>query len=154
MERRDFTPVGIGAGLVLGPALIAYSIAGLVHDRDYYKAQAALPRPTKTVTAGTATPPIIQPSPAPSVLPSGPSPTASPSPSPRVLQAAASNPAATSPPADSRPAARPSATRTVTASPTPGPTSPASRCPAASLLTLRLPLTVLPCNAVIAGGSS
>lgn len=139
MHRRELRTAGLNAGLVLGAGLVIFSVNGLIQDRDYYKAQAQAPRPTETVTQ-PATPPVVQPSASVSATVSGPSPT----PSPRVVQAAATSPASSPPPASHSPVR-------VTATPTP---RAPSRCPDASLLTLHLPLTLLPCNAVSLGGSS
>lgn len=147
-QRRDVTAVGAGAGITAGVALIAYALGGLAHqsDRaDWWRAQALAPRPTVTVTSGASTQPAAAPS----------SSTGTPGASPGFRgesvssRSTASAPAASARPVKPRPSSpRPSSPPSSTPTPKPSPS-----CAAAAVLTVRLPLTVLPCNAVIAGGS-
>jgi hypothetical protein len=150
MQRRDLGYAGGGFALVAGTALVAYSVAGLSYradQADHWKAQAQAPRPTTTVTASAA------PASAPSSSPSSASPG---TPGFRAPVEPAGNPSgsAVSPQPVTRPTPHPTATP-----PRPAPThtstpAPTSRCATAVVLTVRLPLGVLPCNAVVIAGGS
>lgn len=146
-KAKEFGLLGLAGGLVVGVGLASTAVQGavgdLIHQRDVYRNQvqaleahshepSLAPTPTQQPTAPAA----------------GPAPSSSPTstPSPKVLQVVVhSSTAAGGPPSG------PSSPGPSGPSPTPAP-RPSASCPAASMVAVRLPVGVLPCNAVSVGG--
>lgn len=130
------TSAVVPGAVIVGAALIVQALVGVASQRDQLPAQAGRPTATVTVTP--------QPS-------STPEPTPEPKPSPGSGEAtavgvlvAAERPGRTGPDGGMAPA--------------PGggdehpPTSPAEECPRGQVLTVNLPVGVLPCGSVVIGG--
>lgn len=137
---------GLGAAtvpgaLVVGVALVAGSMAGLRAQRDHYRAEAASPRPTATVTAPGARP---APGSTSAVTHPGPSST------PAATVVAVSEKQARLPHTGDGSLSHAQARPPSAPQPTPTPTGAA---PCSGGVSVRLPLGVLPRCALTVGGS-